>query len=90
MRAGIWCGGECGGQPYAYEVPATPTTATSSKNVPPSILGADGRLPPGIGGTGTPIPMQPSSNPNLAAGQFAQAVPAGQASTRTDPNTATV
>jgi filamentous hemagglutinin len=41
-------------------------------SVPPSILGEDGQLPPGIGGRGTPIPMPPSSNPNETAEQFAE------------------
>jgi filamentous hemagglutinin len=91
-------------------------------SIPPSILGTNGQLPPGIGGTGTPIPMAPSNNPNQAAEDFARSAfngqtpssvrtdiagpgswlatlpdgtnvlyrPAGQASNRTDSNTATV
>ncbi|MBR8507011.1 hemagglutinin repeat-containing protein [Burkholderia cenocepacia] len=41
-------------------------------SVPPSITGSDGKLPAGIGGVGTPIPMPPSSNPNVTAEQFAK------------------
>ncbi|WP_177316588.1 hypothetical protein [Burkholderia ubonensis] len=41
-------------------------------SVPPSITGSDGKLPAGIGGVGTPIPMPPSSNPNESAEQFAK------------------
>ena len=40
--------------------------------IPLSILGNDGKLPPGIGGPGTPIPMPPSTNPNDVAEKFAR------------------
>ncbi len=43
-----------------------------NSSVPPSITGSDGKLPAGIGGVGTPIPMPPSSNPNETAEQFAK------------------
>ncbi|WP_116347375.1 hemagglutinin repeat-containing protein [Cupriavidus taiwanensis] len=91
-------------------------------SVPPSLLGPNGSLPPGIGGAGTPIPMQPTANPNATAEEFAKNAfngqtptkvvnnitgpgswvaimpdgtaityrPAGQASSSTDSNTATV
>ena len=40
--------------------------------VPPSLLGSDGSLLPGINGTGTPIPMPPSINPDKTAEEFAR------------------
>jgi len=43
-----------------------------------SILGPDGKLPSGVGGLGTPIPMEPSSNPSATAEQFATAAFNGQ------------
>ncbi|WP_423761292.1 hemagglutinin repeat-containing protein [Burkholderia sp. NLJ2] len=43
-----------------------------NSSVPPSITGSDGKLPAGIGGVGTPIPMPPSSDPNGTAEQFAK------------------
>src|SRR6202012_2422447 len=49
-----------------------------SSKVPPSILGGDGKLPDGIGGTGTPIPMEPTTHPNATAEQFAKAAFNGQ------------
>jgi filamentous hemagglutinin len=51
---------------------------SGSANVPSSILGSDGKLPGGIGGTGTPIPMEPTSNPSVTAEQFAKAAFNGQ------------
>ena len=48
------------------------STIVMSERIPPSILGPDGRLPPGIGGIGTPIPMPTSSNPNQTAEEFAR------------------
>ncbi|SEJ60669.1 hemagglutinin repeat-containing protein [Achromobacter sp. NFACC18-2] len=44
---------------------------SESKGVPPSIVGPDGRLPAGIGGAGTPIPMLPTKNPDATAEDFA-------------------
>jgi hypothetical protein len=61
--------------------PQQNANAGSSK-VPPSILGGDGKLPNGIGGTGTPIPMEPTPNPNAAAEQFAKAAFNGQTPVR--------
>ena len=43
-----------------------------NSSVPPSITGSDGKLPAGIGGLGTPIPMPPSSDPNGTAERFAK------------------
>ncbi|WP_175755074.1 hemagglutinin repeat-containing protein [Burkholderia cepacia] len=43
-----------------------------NSSVPPSITGGDGKLPAGIGGLGTPIPMPPSSDPNATAEKFAK------------------
>ena len=47
-------------------------------NVPKTLLDSNGNLPPGIGGTGTPIPMPASLNPNAAAEAFARAAFDGQ------------
>jgi hypothetical protein len=55
-----------------------PMGGTVAMSVPPSILGEGGKLPPGIGGIGTPIPMSPSQNPNQAAENFARAAFNGQ------------
>jgi filamentous hemagglutinin len=45
---------------------------------PPSILDANGRLPPGIGGVGTPMPMSPSPDPDQTAEEFARQAFGGQ------------
>ncbi|AUT64685.1 filamentous hemagglutinin N-terminal domain-containing protein [Paraburkholderia terrae] len=50
----------------------------ANTKVPSSILGGDGKLPAGIGGTGTPIPMEPTRNPSATAEQFAKAAFNGQ------------
>ena len=49
-----------------------------SASVPPSNLGANGRLPPGIGDPGAPISMPASINPNATAEKFARAAFNGQ------------
>jgi hypothetical protein len=59
-------------------VSPNPTLANSPTGVPPSILDAQGQLPTGIGGPGTPIPMPPSVTPNATAEAFAKAAFNGQ------------
>ena len=49
--------------------------------VPPNLLGSDGKLLPGIDGTGTPIPMPPTNNPNTTAEDFARNAFNGQTPT---------
>ncbi|MNQ78953.1 hypothetical protein D3C85_938790 [compost metagenome] len=56
------------------------------KGVPPSIVGPDGRLPAGIGGPGTPIPMPPTSNPDVTASEFALAAFNGQQPIKVENN----
>ncbi len=51
---------------------------SESKGVPPSIVNLDGKLPAGIGGPGTPIPMPPTQNPDVTAEEFARAAFNGQ------------
>ncbi|WP_241068508.1 hemagglutinin repeat-containing protein [Achromobacter insuavis] len=51
---------------------------SESKGVPPSIVNLDGKLPTGIGGPGTPIPMPPTQNPDVTAEEFARAAFNGQ------------
>ncbi|MET3518132.1 filamentous hemagglutinin family protein [Pseudacidovorax sp. 1753] len=51
--------------------PLPPAAGVNVYAVPPSILDPTGKLPPGIGGSGTPIPMPPSSDPNATAEKFA-------------------
>ncbi|MGB8842193.1 MAG: hypothetical protein WCC64_14125 [Aliidongia sp.] len=52
--------------------------ASGPHTVPPSILDATGKLPPGIGGLGTPISMPPAVNPNSTAERFAKDALNGQ------------
>ncbi|WP_322004714.1 hemagglutinin repeat-containing protein [Paraburkholderia tropica] len=55
-------------------VPDNATLANNGSDnsqVPSSILGEDGKLPAGIGGLGTPIPMEPTADPSATAEQFA-------------------
>ena len=59
---------------------------SESKGVPPSIVGPDGRLPAGIGGPGTPIPMPPTANPDVTAKEFALAAFNGQQPTKITNN----
>jgi filamentous hemagglutinin len=47
-------------------------------SVPTSILDSNGKMPLGIGGLGTPVPMPQSSNPNETAEIFAKNAFAGQ------------
>jgi len=49
-----------------------------SGTVPPSILDANGNLPSGIGGLGTPIQMPASADANVVAEQFATTAFNGQ------------
>jgi filamentous hemagglutinin len=63
-----------GGGANGNSPPATKTGST----VPPSILGANGNLPSGIGGTGTPIPMPATADASATAEQFATAAFNGQ------------
>lgn len=46
--------------------------------VPRSLLDSTGKLPPGVGGLGTPISMPPSTVPNATAEAFARAAFNGQ------------
>ncbi|GGY30475.1 hypothetical protein GCM10011289_36230 [Paludibacterium paludis] len=61
--------------------------ATSAKpgGIPASLLDANGKLPPGIGGVGTPIPMPPSVNPNATAEAFAKSAFNGQTPLSVNP-----
>jgi filamentous hemagglutinin len=60
--------------PMATEPPAAlPAPVKNGPlGIPPSVLDANGNLPPGIGGIGTPIPMPATSNPSAVAEQFAR------------------
>lgn len=61
--------------------PYFPAAGPNIYSVPPSILDLTGRLPPGIGGTGAPIPIPSSQDLNDTAENFARNAFNGQTPT---------
>jgi hypothetical protein len=66
------------GNPTSVQLPNIVQNEAARATVPPSILDATGKLPQGIGGLGTPIPMPPTADPDSTAERFANDALNGQ------------